>query len=157
MTTKTQYISCADTAKLVRAALKAAFPGIKFSVAQGSSRSSLNVRWTDGPTPEQVEKITNQFEGATFDGMQDLETLVRHTVNGVEVSYGAKYIFTERKMSDDFLMKVAAEVYKKYGKKPKLRITQYGAEIINDYINGEISQGFTTADAMYRMARTMSA
>lgn len=156
MTTKTQYISCADTAKLVRAALKAAFPGIKFSVAQGSSRSSLNVRWTDGPTPEQVEKITNQFEGASFDGMQDLETSIKRVVNGVEVYYGAKYIFTDRKLSDDFLVKVAAAVYKTYGKKVKLRITQYGTVIADELMDPD-RLGFTTADAMYRMARTMTA
>jgi len=48
---ETVYVSVAETAKLVRAALKAAFPGITFSVRSKSYSmgASISVRWTDGP------------------------------------------------------------------------------------------------------------
>ena len=55
MTNKT-YLSCAETAKLVRAALKKAFPGVKFSVKSSvySMGASIRVGWTDGPVTKAV-------------------------------------------------------------------------------------------------------
>jgi len=70
-----EYLSCAATAKLVRAALKKAFPGIKFSVRSSTyaGGASMSVKWTDGPTTKEVEKITGPFAGGGFDGMIDLK------------------------------------------------------------------------------------
>lgn len=67
------YLSCAETAKLVRAALKKAFPGIKFSVISHvySMGASIRVKWHDGPEPADVSKVARAFAGATFDGMTD--------------------------------------------------------------------------------------
>jgi len=68
-----EYIAPKDIAILVRTALKAEWPGVKFGVT--SSRgggSSVNVRWQDGPTSKQVETIAGQFETKGFDGMIDL-------------------------------------------------------------------------------------
>ena len=44
-------VSLTDTAKLIRATLKAKFPGIKFSVRSSryAGGSSIDVRWNDGP------------------------------------------------------------------------------------------------------------
>ena len=71
--TKT-YLSCADTAKLVRAALKKAFPGVKFSVRSDTyaGGASIRVRWTDGPTTKAVEEVAKVYEGGGFDGMIDM-------------------------------------------------------------------------------------
>ncbi len=71
----TEYLSRAETAKLVRKILKTAFPGTKFSVRSDtySGGASVDIRWTDGPNREAVESVVKHYEGATFDGMQDLK------------------------------------------------------------------------------------
>lgn len=73
--TATTYLSAAETAKLVRAALKRAFPGVKFSVR---SPSAIHVRWTDGPTRKAVEAVAGQFQGGAFDGSIDLKISMSH-------------------------------------------------------------------------------
>lgn len=70
-----RYLSTAETAKLIRKALKAAFPAVKFSVR---SSSSVRVGWTDGPTTKRVEEVVSQFSSKSFDGSIDME--VSHTV-----------------------------------------------------------------------------
>lgn len=74
--TKTTYLSCAETAKLIRPALKKAFPTVKFSVKSHtySMGASIDVRWTDGPCVKAVEVVAGQYSGANFDGMIDLKT-----------------------------------------------------------------------------------
>ena len=54
---QTRYISTTETAKIIRQELAKAFPGIKFSVKSKSysGGSSIDVGWTDGPTPKMVE------------------------------------------------------------------------------------------------------
>lgn len=68
------YLSCAETAKLVRAALKKAFPGVKFSVRSDTyaGGASIRVGWTDGPSSKAVEAVTNAYAGGGFDGMIDM-------------------------------------------------------------------------------------
>lgn len=70
----TDYISPADTAKLIRVQLKAKFPGIKFSVKTSvySGGASIDVVWTDGPTAKMVDAVVKPFGGGGFDGMIDL-------------------------------------------------------------------------------------
>ncbi|QNE46133.1 hypothetical protein F1C58_03880 [Glaciihabitans sp. INWT7] len=69
----TDYISTKDTAKLVRGALKSAFPGVKFSVRMSSGTASawMRVQWDDGPTTREVDAITTRFEGRKFNSMTD--------------------------------------------------------------------------------------
>lgn len=69
-----RFISVADTAKLVRAALKKAFPGVKFSVRSRTyaGGASIDVGWTDGPLASQVEAIAKNYQGGGFDGMIDM-------------------------------------------------------------------------------------
>ena len=61
-----KYLTCAETAKLIRQALKEAFPGVKFSVRSSTygGGASITVGWTDGPTSDQVDGILNVFEGS---------------------------------------------------------------------------------------------
>lgn len=75
-----RYITCADTAKLIRAALRKAFPGTKFGVRSHSysGGASINVDWIDGPTSADVEAIAKQFAGGRFDGSIDMAYSVRH-------------------------------------------------------------------------------
>ena len=73
-------LSCADTAKLVRKALKQAFPTFRFSVRSKtySGGASINVEWCDGPAATDVDAIVKAFEGAGFDAMIDLKTYTQH-------------------------------------------------------------------------------
>lgn len=79
----TLHLSCAETAKLVRKALKLAFPGTKFSVRSSSYSmgASISVSWTDGPTQSAVNKVIGVYAGANFDGMIDLKTYNDHWLN----------------------------------------------------------------------------
>jgi len=71
-----EYLSCAETAKLIRPALKRAFPGVKFSVRSStySMGASIDIYWTDGPLAADVDKVAKPYAGAGFDGMIDLKT-----------------------------------------------------------------------------------
>jgi len=114
---KTVYVSVTDTAKLVRAALKTAFPGIRFSVRSESysGGASIWIKWIDGPTEKQVERVTAPYRGATFDGMIDLKESVYHAVNGAQVHYGADYINGVRGYSVAFAQAIADQVADKWG------------------------------------------
>jgi hypothetical protein len=111
-----QYLSCAETAKLVRAALKESFPGVKFAVRSSvySGGASINIRYTDGPTYEQVKAVAGMFEGAYFDGMTDYKGLNFGSLDGNEVRFGADFIFVNRDFSIGFMetnVKAACEYY----------------------------------------------
>lgn len=107
----TKYLSVTDTAKLVRAALKAGFPGVKFSVRSDSysGGASIDISWTDGPFEKDVEQIANRYQGSDFDGMQDLKTYRSGTLIGLpggeveEVKFGADFVFTNRELSPEYL------------------------------------------------------
>lgn len=115
-------------ARNVRSELKAAFPGVKFSVrtSRFSGGDSLDISWTDGPTTKQVEEVTNKYKAGSFDGMVDLYTY--NTTEFTEKYGDAKYIGTSRKYSVEFLEKVAQIVSEKYGKE---------APAISSYNNGD--------------------
>lgn len=54
----------------IRIELKAAFPGFKFGVT--SDHNSVDIRWTDGPTSDDVESIVNKYKAGSFNGMEDI-------------------------------------------------------------------------------------
>ena len=82
MTKSTEYLSVAETAKLVRKALKKSFPETKFSVRSKSyaGGASIDVRWTDGPQWEEVTSVVYPYQGAGFDGMIDLKFHKEHYI-----------------------------------------------------------------------------
>lgn len=134
------HLSCAETAKLVRKALKLAFPGQKFSVRSESYSmgASIHVTWTDGPTTQQVDRVIGVYAGADFDGMIDLKTHNDHwlepdgsstlayaqgtTGSFVEqicdpptsqsrlVSFGADFVQCQRSLSPEIEAKIQAEI-----------------------------------------------
>lgn len=114
--TTTTYLSCADTARLIRKALKREFPGVKFSVRSKtySGGASINVDWTDGPTRRDVEAVAKRYQGATFDPMIDLKSSVVSELSyeddpardGEPVRFGADYVFCERSYSEAFARQV---------------------------------------------------
>lgn len=74
--------SVKETAAEVRKALRAAFPGVKFSVtmARGTAYGWMDCSWTDGPTADQVRPILAGFESSRFDGMDDAYHSVEPTM-----------------------------------------------------------------------------
>ncbi|MCY0387921.1 hypothetical protein OVY01_11875 [Robbsia sp. Bb-Pol-6] len=111
-----KYLSCAETAKLVRQALKEAFPRVNFSVRSKrySGGASISVRWTDGPNDAQVSAITSGFAGAYFDGSIDYQGSVYHMLQGKQVSFGADFIFTTRDDSEAAVERAIGHVYRKF-------------------------------------------
>lgn len=117
------YLSAAEVAKqLVRPALKAAFPGVKFSVRSDSyaGGASIRVRWTDGPKRRAVDAVVDRFQGADFDGMRDMKvsrgSLHLHGPDGLRVVTSlADYIFAERDYSPDLYLQAACKVCRMFG------------------------------------------
>lgn len=124
-----EWLSCAETAKFVRKALKEHFPKQKFSVRSETyaGGASINVRWTNGVPESDVRAVVNQFKGADFDGMVDMKTYRNHWLlpdgtvqlakragsysydeevyekphpDAKKVSFGADFIFCERTIDE---------------------------------------------------------
>ena len=85
--------------KNLRAQLRARWPGVKFSVRTDryAGGSSLDVRWTDGPTVDQVDAIAKRYRAGSFDGMTDCYEFSRNAWN--EAFGAAMYVFTQRDYS----------------------------------------------------------
>ena len=77
---RTRYISAPETARLVRARLKAAFPGVRFAVRASTypGGASLDVAWTGGPDTQAVEAVAGRFAGARLDHGLELKVRVLH-------------------------------------------------------------------------------
>lgn len=67
-----EWVSAADISKLVRAAVKKAFPNHKFSVRISGSGGVIYVSWVDGPTAQEVDKVISPYETRGFDGSIDM-------------------------------------------------------------------------------------
>lgn len=87
-------------AKNIRTELKRGFAGVAFSVrtSKYAGGNSVDVSWIDGPTREQVEKITNKYVGGRFDGMTDCYDY--KSSPWTEVFGEAKYLHCSREHSD---------------------------------------------------------
>jgi hypothetical protein len=111
------YISVADTAKLVRASVKEAFPGVKFSVRSRSYSmgASIDVSWTDGPNSAQVDAVVKRFQGSYFDGMIDYKGTRYATLDGALVRFSADFVFAHRSYSDAMIERAIAAVLAKWG------------------------------------------
>lgn len=96
------YESAAETAKNIRKALKAAFPGVTFRVRSStfSMGSSVDVYWEDMPIRRQVEKLVAGFASSTFDGMDDSTTDHGYLLAGV-CHMGAKYVSSQVTISKE--------------------------------------------------------
>ena len=84
----------------IRRELKAAFPGIKFSVRSDSysGGDSVDIRWELGPTSREVDAITNKYQEGSFDGMVDLYTYDSDD-SWTRKHGGAQYVQTSRNCS----------------------------------------------------------
>lgn len=120
---ETKYLSCAETAKLVRATLKKQFPGVKFTVRSDTyaGGASIRVGWLDGPTEKDVKAQVGQYECSTFDPMIDLKSCLPPTLLANEdgtyeqVSYGPDWVFCNRNLSPEFEASIAQTYFEEYG------------------------------------------
>jgi hypothetical protein len=149
--TPTTSLTCAQTAKLLRQALKEVFPTTKFSVRSAiyASGASIDVHWTDGPTATQVQAICNRFEGADFDGVQDLKISMEPVVKGQSIHYGADGVFAHHALS------VALPT-----KRARAYCMQFGCAmptILEQSTGASLPQHDPTAEAMIRRAWATSA
>lgn len=110
------YLNCAETAKILRKALKEAFPDVKFSVKSStySMGASINVRWVDGPCAGLVDGVAEVFSGSYFDGMTDYKGSKTHLYQGQETRLGADFVITTRSNSDAAIEKAIARVVRTY-------------------------------------------
>ena len=136
----TDYLSCAETAKLIRAALKRNWPHVKFGVRSKtySMGASIDVSWMDGPAVPLVDKVVKPYAGATFDGMQDLKEYhsavlyADGTTNKPDgqplphgariVHFGADFVFTQRRLSPELAERAVASAKRKFASTDDLRV-----------------------------------
>jgi len=149
--------SLITAAKNMRIELKAAFPGIKFTVktSRYSGGNSINVGWTDGPTNAQVDEIINRYDAGSFDGMTDCYNY-RQDHAWVDAFGSAKYIFSNRDFSPELVQIAIDHVWKKFSPAAE-KVT------VEDYRSGNarcvmVVQGGYPGDAdaqvqIYRFAR----
>jgi len=90
--------SHAGAAAAIKAELKTAFPGIKFSVTSDSFSmgNSVDIRWEDGPTDNEVSDIACKYQYGHFNGMDDI---YENTNSRTDIPQ-AKYVHTSRSKSD---------------------------------------------------------
>ena len=96
----------------MRIELRAAFPGVKFSV-RVDSYTAINVRWNDGPTVAAVDAIVQRYTIGMFDGMTDSYSYNRDEFN--EMHGGVQYVFTRREYTADFVRAAAVALAEQYG------------------------------------------
>lgn len=88
-------ITVAETAALVRAALKAEFPTVKFSVRKDGA--CIRVAYSADLDVRTVDAVARRFEGSTFDGMTDSETARTITLADGSTAYSiCRFVFVDR-------------------------------------------------------------
>lgn len=111
-----QYLSCAETAVMIRSVLKESFPGVKFSVRSSvyAGGASINISYQDGPNADAVKAVVGIFEGSYFDGSIDYKGLNFTAIDGQEVRFGADFVFVDRKISDELYAAAIDCLYVKF-------------------------------------------
>ncbi len=116
-----KYVSANETAKLMRQALKVAFPGVKFGVRK-SRGHAIYVNWTDGPKVSAVQEIIGRFEGQGFDGMTDMryeagpELTMDAEGNVFQLRYSGGLTLEHRDYSDEARAWATAEYERAFGR-----------------------------------------
>lgn len=105
--------SHAAAAKMIRSTLKKVFPGVVFEVKSDSfsGGNSVDIHWTDGPTTAMVETVVKRHQYGHFDGMIDL---YEYSNNRIDIPQ-AKYVQTQRKMSDSAQAAIVDKLNREWG------------------------------------------
>lgn len=81
----------------IRVILKKHFPGQKFSV---TSKDSINIKWDDGPTTDEVEALVKCFQLGTFNGMEDIYEYSNDRA-WTDVFGGDRFVFVNREVTPE--------------------------------------------------------
>jgi len=105
-----RWLSAAELAKIIRKELKANFPGQKFSVRSSNyaGGSSIDIRWTDGPTQGDVDLVVKPLQRVSFDGMIDLKEYLGDFEYEGEHYRASSWVSTYRSYSEAFMSECAA-------------------------------------------------
>jgi hypothetical protein len=108
-TTETKMTESAQAAKAVRAALKVAFPGMKFAVRceNYSGGNAVRINWTNGPAVEAVEEIGRNFTAGSFNGMTDS---YEYKAKADRTGPTAMYVTTSRSIDQALQTKVVEDL-----------------------------------------------
>lgn len=105
-----QVSTHAATAQAIRNELKKLFPSTKFTVRSNSfaGGDSVSIKWENGPTDDNVERVVGKYQYGHFDGMQDL---YEHSNRRKDIPQ-VKFVQTRRDISEDTMEKVFKELQK---------------------------------------------
>lgn len=125
-----------DGAKNLRKELKAAFPGVKFSVrtSRFSMGDSIDTTWTDGPKTAEVQAITDRYQQSEYCPHEDYHGLTDDQFT--KVFGGASYSHTSRNLSDAYKLELLAgfddpqEALELYNRGSAHRGTEQGDAIV---------------------------
>lgn len=97
----------AKCAAAIRAELKVAFPGTKFTVRSESfaGGNAVDIRYLDGPKREDVCSITDKYQYGSFDGMTDSYNVDNKKENLPQ----AKFVQVERRATEETKKAIAQE------------------------------------------------
>jgi len=96
------YYTCVETARLIRQALRARFPGVTFSVTSHPYRrrdrtlGTVAVRWQGGPTTRAVLRVAGRYEGVNLNPLTSEKIARTVLLDGYWSHFGAEFVFCER-------------------------------------------------------------
>lgn len=95
----------------IRKLLKQEYPGHKFSVTSSSFSmgNSVDIKWTDGPTTDEVRKIEWLFSEGSFNGMEDIYEYKPSVFT--DMFGGSKYVHSQRDLSADVLNSMSLDLF----------------------------------------------
>ena len=102
----------ASVAQIIRKELKEKFPSIKFSVSSRSyaGGNSVDIDYTNGVPSDEIRKLTFKYQAGSFDGMTDM-----YNYDYDKTGVTAKYIFTNRNITNDIREKAKNIIAKDFG------------------------------------------
>ena len=99
------WYTCVETARLIRQALRARFPGVTFSVTshpysrKDRTLGTVMVRWqgvTGAPTTRAVQRVAGRYEGVNLDPITSQKIARTVLLDGYHCHFGAEFVFCER-------------------------------------------------------------
>lgn len=149
--------SAAQAAANLRAELKAAFPGVKFSVKSStySGGNSIDASWVDGPSNEAVESIAKNYQAGDFDGMDDCYHYNNSAFSQAfrEVCGSARYVKCDREFSQEAVQTAVDIVAPRFeAEPPVVEVSSYSGnaylryDFKNEHRHREIYQLLRASD-----------
>lgn len=112
----TRNSTCAPVAKLVRAILRESFPNSTFSVRVQTYAFGqwLLIAWHDGPTENQVDRVTSIFTGLHYDADGNLHHCTAVTFQGVPLVGHLDRIIKHRGYTPALVEQAIDELYREH-------------------------------------------